>query len=317
MKILKVVRHLGVDKMLKAALGSHLTLYRPRKNGKFTDPTHYLDKLPFEYVTHLDSTQWDIIIQDDIDSVNLLEGLKPRHVVWYVHGTYHLWQGFQMYFNEKVSRCHVLFTDWSREGYVKSWYRGQFLSQLILPVHLTDEYYTSSIPVRNGRIFSMGNDLSKTCSIYGYSHKVEKLIKSLTELPYSIYGFNNNKFDINPQFYKGAVTPIRQHVANYSASVHPSFVPTCSFVLLECMAAGVPVIATPKASLPVNYNRQAYVLTDDPDEMLHYAKLMVSDSMLSKNMGKLGRDFLRETFPWKNYVNTLRNWIGRIYEDSN
>ena len=314
MKILKVVRHLGVDKMLKTALGDKLTLYRPIVNGSFTDPTSYIKDLPFPYTTKLDNKNWDIIIQDDIDSVNHLNDITANEIIWYVHGTYHLWEGFQLFFNKRIKRCHVLFPDFSREGYIKSWYRGEFKSQLILPIHLSDEYFIENIPNRNGQVFTMGNNLSTTCSLYGFENKVKKILEHMSKTPFSIFGYNTSKFDIDSKFYKGSVSPIREHVANYSASIHPSFVATCSFVLLECMAAGVPVITTPKASIPLTHNKDSYVISSSPEEMAYYVDLFLKDEDLSRNFGAKGRDFLRENFPWRNYVNLLNEWVRGIYE---
>jgi len=316
MRILKVVRHLGVDKMLKSALGDKLTLYRPVVNGEFTDPTKYLRELPFDYVIKLPSKEWDIVIQDDIDSINHLSNVTATHTIWYVHGTYHTWEGFKLFFNKMVKRCHVLFPDYSREGYIKSWYQGELLSQIVLPIHLSDEYFVDNIPGRNGQVFAMGNNLSSTCALYGFKHKVDMILKLMSKRPFSIFGFNNEKFDLVSNFYKGSVSPIREHVANYSASIHPSFVPTCSFVLLECMAAGVPVIATPKDSIPLTYNKEAYVITDDPEEMAYYVDLLLANEEISKSMGLRGRDFLKSQFPWSGYVRTINEWVRRIYESS-
>ena len=135
MKILKVLCHIEVDRMLYGALGDDLTILRHE------DPTGWIKDEDLNIpVTHdlkaVAATDWDVIIYDDTRTWGTLErlNLKCKHKVWYVHGTYHTWKDFQDFANRELTDFHFLFTDRSRIDYWSRWFKNKPLSTLVLPI---------------------------------------------------------------------------------------------------------------------------------------------------------------------------------------
>ena len=312
MRILKAVCHLGVDQMLKAALGDQLTIWRCRTpEGKPKDLTFWVPSLPFDTVDSVENDGWDVVIYDDIPTRESLRNIKARAAIWYVHGTYHTWRGFQIYANEHLQNVHVLFPDLSRRRHVMSWYQHQPLSELILPVHLSSQYFTPVPQHRNGRCFVMGNELKKTIALYGGLSLAQVVLCGLQWYPFDFFGYGLE--DLVPQeFYRGVAYPIRDTVVNHSVSVNPSLVETLGFVLLECMASGVPIITTPKINLPEELSGRSYVIARTPAQFLEWSEKLVRDEALSITMGNAGQKFLREVFPFASYQGQLKEWLAQM-----
>lgn len=260
---------------------------------------------------------WDIVIVDDIPTFEQLKHIRPRHKVWYIHGTYHTWKEFQKFANREFTRMHVLFPDVSRKSHILSWYKNPILSELILPIHPTQQIFSDkegareAVTKRNGRVYAMGNNFVPAASLYSDKTVILDVLQKLQKLPFDMYGFNNPP-PVPEPFFKGSAANIKETAKHYSASVHPSRVETMSFVLLESLAAGVPVITTPKCDLPLDLSGESYFIETDNDSMIKRAESLIQDEALSLEIGRGGQQFLRERLPFSNYRERLTRWIESI-----
>lgn len=311
MKIVKSICHLGVDKMLKAALGDDLTIVRFRnKDGHANDINHWMgdEALPFEVSYYL-QPEYDIKIIDDLDSLRVMKDVKAKHTIWYVHGTYHLWNDFHHIWNEQMGGVHVLFPDTERKKYVSKWYKHKPVSEIFLPIHLTDDYFTEMPKERNSLAYTIGNSLYKNCNIYGNMNIVDQVFHDLSAVGAHLYGFN----DIAPPSYDkrlvmGAATPIKDIVKNYSVSVHPSFVGTFSFALLESLAAGVPAICTNK----VSPYRKLCNIVDRPECFKRQVNRYMKDGARSLEEGARNQEIMRSEYSINSYREKLLEWISSL-----
>lgn len=311
MRIVKSICHLGVDKMLKAALGDRLTIARFRdKDGEATDNTKWIadDGMPFDFTYDVDD-EYDIKIIDDMKSFEMLKNIKARNTIWYIHGTYHKWPAFQQFWNANVSNVHVLFPDTDRKKYVEKWWKCRSLSEIFLPIHLTDDFFTELPESRNGKAFTIGNNLYQTTAIYGNQNVSDQVFTDMSLSETDLYGFN----PVPPPMYdkrliKGSAHPIKEVVKNYSVSIHPSFVGTFGFALLECMAAGVPVVCPQK----VSEYRELCALANTPQDFKRWAKRYIKNEQLSLEVGAKNQSILRKHYNISKYSEKLLEWISKF-----
>jgi len=315
MKILKILCHLEVDRMLYGALGEQLKIFRTQ------DYTYWIEdhQLGVPVTRDIDSivnNDWDIVIVDDTRTWSDITKLKikAKAFVWYVHGSYHTWQGFQSFANERLKDYNFIFTDESRLNYWKSWYKNNFNKYITLPIHLQDFYFTPELPItRNGAVYSIGSELLKSSALYGNSAMSTIIALSILGLDrYHIYGYGNKKIPINKRHIKSFSENIRNSLNGYSASAHPSEVQTLGFALLESMAAGVPVICTPKIDF-VKYRFKdgdaPFLITNTPQEFYQYAKKFLKSQAYCDLVAYNARKFLRENYPFENYKQKINYWL--------
>jgi len=316
MKILKVVCHLGVDSMLKSALGSRLTMWRPLITTESGERRHrdagWWIVPDFDFVEEIDPQEhWDIIIVDESATNELTKSLRSQSRVWYVHGSYHVdtnyAYGQRHYFNKSFANFHVLSTDRSRWGIVSEWYQHTPPSHLILPIHPQSKYYVPIARQRNGRCYVMGHNFMEKCALYGNMDVVNEVMAGLTNTNrFDYFGYN----DDFPDFNRGAGTA--RSLSSYSVSVHPSFVQTMGFVLMESLCAGVPVITTPKVDLPESLSGSHYVIARTTREFLDWTKKLLENKELAIQMGKRAQVFMRNKFSFAQYRHKLRTWMQDI-----
>jgi hypothetical protein len=318
MKILKAVTHLGVDSMLKAALGRHLTLWRPSLvtdagERRYSDLGWWMPPLDCEIAENLDEGEsWDIIIVDDFRTNEITKGMNARHRVWYVHGSYHsdnaYARGMRHYFNHNFGGFHLMFTDTSRRALVRSWFEHQPPSELILPIHPRPQHYLSMPRQRNGKCYIMGHDYMAKCALYGGMDVVNNVMTGLTQLgdKFDYCGYNNDIREHN----RGSVHV--RDLVHHSVAVYTSFVQTMGFALIESLCSGVPVIMTPKLDLPESLSGTHYVVARTADEFLTWTKRLMNDPELSLQMGQRAQTFMREHFAFANYRRKLRPWMTSI-----
>lgn len=306
MKILKTVCHLGVDKMLKAALGDQLSIVRFRKADGTPNDTCWLtdEQLPFP-LANLEE-EYDIKIIDDQDSWRALHKVKSRHTIWYVHGTYHTWAAFQTHWNKDMGGVHILFPDEERERFVGKWYKHKPITKFHLPIHLTDEHFVDAAPKRNGLSYTIGNGLLKTCRIYGNDSKVDQLFRAMSGLKTHLYGFNTEvPTGYDRGLVKGPASPIRAVVRDYSVSIHPSHVSTVGFALLEGMAAGVAAVCTPKPTLG---GCPGFFATD-PASMISYAKTLMENENKALELGNQTQEWVKNNLNIEKYREKISEWL--------
>jgi glycosyltransferase involved in cell wall biosynthesis len=325
--------------MLSGALGDNLTILRHNDpTGWITDDDINIPTLTRDYEA-IKGKEWDVVIYDDTRTWHILESLnlKAKHKVWYVHGTYHTWKQFQDFANEQLTDYHFLFTDTSRQEYWSRWFKNEPLSTLILPIHLQDYYYTDIPNKRNGKVCAVGSNLLRTSKLYPNPELTSLTMKEMLKFgsdTFHIYGYNeadrqDDYVTIPDEFYKGNAYPIREKLKDYSCAIFTSNVETLGFALLETMAAGVPVICTPKVDFNNKilssirnvfcYNSILPYLnlltgidikpTNVGYESRRYANNFINKAHLSWVVGIDMQRFLKHNFPFSNYISKLNGWL--------
>jgi sugar transferase (PEP-CTERM/EpsH1 system associated) len=101
----------------------------------------------------------------------------------------------------------------------------------------------------------------------------------------------------------GTVDDIRPYLAS-AISIAPLQV-SCGIQnkVLEAMAAGRPVIASPAASVGLDiWPQEELLVTDSPKEWLAAVDLLLSDPALASQLGSCGRDAMLKRFSWDRTV---------------
>ena len=316
MNILKVLCHIEADRMLYSALGDQLTILRMRDHTGWIPDEDLGFPVTHDYAT-VSSTDWDWIIFDDIRTWESLRDFTTKNKLWYVHGTYHTWGEFQFFANRSIHEgFHFLFTDADRLAHWDTWFTGTPVSELTLPIHLSDRYYSEASPYRNSKVCMVGSEIIRISKLYDSTGIAEEVMSELFTLnsdTFHMFGYNGGDFFTPEEFKKGNAFPIRDTLGNYSCSVHASQVKTLGFALVECMAAGIPVICSPKVDLPEDLGNGswAYLIAHTPDEYMHYVRMFLADPMLSYSVGRKGQSFLRERFSFESYKKKLNTFLNR------
>jgi hypothetical protein len=311
MKICKFLCHRGVDRLLKAALGDQLTLFRDDRDGM-----GWLDG-DIDYEEPPSEELWDVVIVDDRVTWDFIQEykIKYKEVVWYVHGTYTRWKGFQDFANQVFRKVHMLATDPAREAAILDWYRHKPISRTFLPLHLTDDYFVDLATKKNGRCCMVGNRLLKACYIYSDHSVLANVFKRIDASRLDVFGWNDHPDD---QLNRGCQIPKQsvrgpakiRELGEYSVSIHPSFVPTLGFVPLELMAIGVPMVLTPKVDFPESSD--SFFIARSSDDFINYTNRLLNDKELSLEKGRLGQQFLKQNFPFSNYKERLVKWLESV-----
>jgi hypothetical protein len=312
MRIAKYLNHLGVDSMLKTALGDDLTVFR------FNDSTGWItrDQISFDYVDgNLADQDWDLFIFDDIYTVtNYFEQpVRAKHHVWYCHGTYDTWHNAQTVFNMRFENVPLsaIFTDEYKHVMVDQWRKFPLQKTLTLPIALSDDKFCT-VPEKNGRVCTIGNDYNRICSIYPRYETfakpgIEQLIQRYANC-YDAYGWNGEvDGNIFGDFRRGSAN-IAQ-LGAWSASIHLSGVASIGFVLAECFAAGIPVISTPKYQLPCD---GSWICAETVDQMILAVDELLSNPARARDLGCAGQDMFKRNFGIDQYGQRLRSWLKTV-----
>jgi hypothetical protein len=312
MKIVKYLNHLGVDSMLKTALGDDLTVFR------FNDSTGWItrDQMDFDYVDgDIANGSWDIFIFDDIITVRdyLAQPVRARHHVWYCHGTYTPWEQAQKVFNLHFQNLNmaVIFTDSYKQTMVDQWRDFPVRDVLVLPLALGQHRY-KPIQDKNGRIFTVGNDYNRVCSIYPRYRSfaqpaIETLIARYAEC-LDVFGHNGSADgEIFGNFRRGSADI--STLTPWSASIHLSGVASIGFVLAECFAAAIPVLSTPKYQLP---NDGTWIPIQTVDQMISAVDDLLSHPARAQELGLAGQDMFKKNFGIDQYGQQMRAWLENL-----
>ena len=312
MKIAKYLNHMGVDSMLKTALGDELTVFR------FNDSTGWItrDQVDFDYVDgNIANTDWDLFVFDDIITVRdyLASGVRARRHVWYCHGTFNTWEQAQKVFNLHFNDLDmaVIFTDSYKQAMVDQWRTFPISQSLVLPIALAPHRYTS-VQDKNSRCFTVGNDLNRICQIYPRYESfarpaIETLITRYSD-SYDAFGHNGGEDGAILGDHRRGSVPIST-LTPWSASVHVSGVASIGFALAECFASGIPVLATPKYQLPRD---GSWIEIQTVEEMIRALDDLLSHPARALELGLAGQDMLRRYFSIEDYSQRLRSWLNAI-----
>lgn len=316
MKIAKLMSHMGVDSMLHSALGDKLTIFR------YNDPTGWAedDDLPFPVVRgNIDpNIDWDIVIVDDmVTHQHIFSGpqLSVKQYVWYCHGTYDTWEGFQLYANTHFNDYAVIFTDYYKQSIVLNWAKFRIVDSITQNIFLPDQCFVPVSTTRNNKIFTVGNQFIPVCQIYyGFDHIVRPVLDTLQQLgpeTYSHYGWPPAQCNyIQPEYFKGHVR--LSELKDCNASIHPSGVRSVGFALLECLAAGIPVITTEKFDIPRSEHNNSIIMSFSSEDMLREANELLQDPEKATEMGKRGQEMAHRIFNKEKWVDNVVPWLENL-----
>lgn len=315
MKIAKLLSHIGVDSMLYDALRENITLFRDGSDiyGWIPD-----EELPFPVTRGpLADEEWDIVIVDDIITHQKIISYphKAKKYVWYCHGTYDIWLGFQQYANEHFNNYAVIFTDYYKYSVVLTWARFLFSSAIIQHIYLPDYNFVSPNHEKNNQVMTVCNDFENVCKIYhGYDNIVKPTIQYLEQTfgeRYSHYGFCEfNEPLVHAPHVKGNVKI--KTCNNYNVSVHPSGVRSVGFALLECLAAGIPVVTTHKVDIPLSEHEKSILLCFTPDDFQKHVANCVQDAHYSYELGLAGQRMARDIFSREKWISNVVPWLESL-----
>lgn len=310
MRIAKYLNHLGVDTMLKTVLGDDLTIFR------WQDPTPWIqpDNIRFRYVDgDVTGQDWDIFMFDDMMTVHYfkLSGARARCYVWYCHGSFTRWPVAQEFFNKYFNDFQIsaIFTDDHKRTLVDEWRTFDIWDSITLPIALDPGYFSELCQEKNGRIAIIGNDYNKVCANYPRYDTfarpaIEHVLDRYQDLV-DVYGHNSaERNDIFGDRRLGSAK-IRD-LGEYSMSLHLSGVASVGFVLLECFAAGIPVMATPKYQLPRD---GSWIPLVNLDQMSVEIDRLLGDPGLCLDLGQRGQQMVERCFTIDRYRDQIVPWL--------
>jgi hypothetical protein len=312
MKIVKYLNHMGVDSMLKSALGDDLTVFR------FNDSTGWItrDQMDFDYVDgNIVDQDWDVFIFDDMNTIRdyLAQPVRAQHHVWYCHGTFSAWPGAQQYFNKHFTDIpvSVIFTDEYKRTMVDQWREFPVVHVTVCPVALNNHKYTASVE-KNSRCFTVGNNYNGVCRVYPRYQTVARpgILELMKRYPTQFDAFGWNGLEDGEIFgdFRRSSAPIPS-LAPWSASIHLSGVASIGVALAECFAAAIPVLATPKYQLP---HDGSWIEIQTVDQMISAVDDLLSNPARALELGKAGQQMFRQNFSIENYRQHLIEWLGQL-----
>lgn len=318
MKIAKYFNHGSVDYLLKSVLGDNLEVFRP------VDHARDWINLNIDFTRgEVRDEDWDLFIYDDIYTILRFKesGCRARNYVWYCHGTFTEWKQAQDIFNEELKNVSVIYTDDFKRSLTESWRTFSIRDTITLPIALGDEHYSTPTS-KNGRVAIIGNDYVEVCSNYPrYETFAKPCLDWLLKAQRSkldVYGVNKKELGstVFGELDRGS-THIKQ-LSEHSASVHLSATASIGFVLAECFAAGIPVVATPKYQLsdPAVINSPKTKLKTKPwicvyttDQFKKAVNALLRDPELAMAIGLAGQSMFKQKFSLEAYRQALIPWL--------
>lgn len=312
MKIAKYLNHFGVDKMLKAALGGHLEIFR--KN-----PDEWADEQVGVTFTKSDvrDEDWDIFIFDDHYTILrfLQSGAKARHYVWYCHGTFTEWAEPRNVFNEQLSKLKVsiIYTDDFKRSLTDTWREFLIQDSITQPIALSDASYSTCLE-KTGRISLIGNNYARVCHNYPRYETFAKPCMDWLMAAYSdtldVYGYNDTQLEVDVfgefgVFRRGPAKISEK--SSLSASIQLSATASIGFVLAESFTAGIPVVATPKYQLP----SEGWKCVQTVEQLQQEVERLAADPLYAYQLGLAGQQMYRERFSFDSYREKLTIWLER------
>ncbi len=168
----------------------------------------------------------------------------------------------------------------------------------------TDLFKPSDRP-RQNTILTVANDYINRDWCLNF-----KLYKQVTEgLPTTPVG--------NTEGFSRAASSVEELIYFYQSSkifLSTANISPIPLTILEAMACGLPVVATPSSAIPdyVEHGISGF-LTNDPVEMRYYLELLLTNDNMASKMGMAGREIILEKFGLQRFVD---DWNSLLYEIS-
>lgn len=118
---------------------------------------------------------------------------------------------------------------------------------------------------------------------------------AFSDLPVRIVGHNADMAGVMPSRNWDHLKDLLRTHRFYIHTAHPCLEDGYNMATVEAMAAGLPVLGNPHPSSTVEHGVSGF-LSDDPDQLRHYAQLLLADRELALHMGRQARAAARERF---------------------
>jgi hypothetical protein len=114
-------------------------------------------------------------------------------------------------------------------------------------------------------------------------------------IPVAIVGHNPEMSEASPSDSWDHLKRMLSAYRFYIHTAHPALEDGHNMATLEAMAAGLPVLGNCHPTSPVQHGVTGF-LSDDPQEVLRFARLLLADRQLALDMGRKARKFVEERF---------------------
>lgn len=303
MRVCKMLRHHGIDSMLKAAFGVNLEIYRipgEWSGPEDTDRFRNLNVRPIEELRAKQQEEFTAVIADDEVTRKMLENVKAIRRVLYLHGSH------QSQTDAHKDALNRIFNGWdliaptdhklsSFSSFVKGLNR-----KIVIPLSLPGMYYRHPVDKRNGKVLVGGNTIHEKIKIYGdpegHSDDIINRLLLLGPVQCNWTGYNPI---IDDKYWLGYVSPLSA-LNHYSVHAVVSNSTSPGMTQLEMMAVGVPVVMLgEKLGFPKDPDNKAYVVASNPEEYMAHVELFCSNSKLATSTGKAGQRHIMKMFPFE------------------
>jgi hypothetical protein len=132
-------------------------------------------------------------------------------------------------------------------------------------------------------------------------------------VPVRLVGFNPDMPGVNPSKNWDDLKSILSSHRFFIHTAHPELEDGYNSATLEAMAAGLPILGNRNPSSPVEHGVSGF-LSDEPEELRHYARLLLQDKDLAGRMGEAARKTVKEHFSVERFVARFRRSIERAQE---
>ena len=100
---------------------------------------------------------------------------------------------------------------------------------------------------------------------------------------------------------------LRGYLQTSDIYVFPSLLEGCAKSAMEALAAGLPVIATAEAGLPVEHMKTAWIVPPaNAEAVVEAVETLSRDASLRESLGRRAADLVRSRFRWSDYARVVR-----------
>ncbi len=128
--------------------------------------------------------------------------------------------------------------------------------------------------------------------------------EALKDLDIKLVGHNPDMPDVNAADSWDHLKKMLQSHRFYIHTADPCLEDGYNMSTIEAMAAGLPVLGNKHPGSPIIHGHSGF-LSDDTQELNHYAKMLIKDRNLAVRMGKNAQQTVREHFSVKKFRNAF------------
>ncbi len=132
--------------------------------------------------------------------------------------------------------------------------------------------------------------------------------KAFEDIPVKLVGHNPTIADSIAADSWNHLKSILQSYRFFIHTADPKLEDGFNMAVMEAMAAGMPVLGNCHPTSPVEHGVSGF-LSDDPDELNKYAKILLNDKALAAKMGQQARKSIGERFPISKFKQGFLNSI--------